>query len=774
MSRRLSILARTPRFSAWRAKGVSMPVSAAPTTGAQLQSFLEGVPLGVAFFDREHRFIQINDAIAQLNGLPREAHIGQRVEDLLPVNASVVGPLIDRVFATGEPIANEEVAGETPAQPGVRRYWLTGYFPVRGEDARIDAVGVWCTEISQRRQAEEALRVREAQLRLALSSSRTGLWVSNRSTGAVTWSTETYELLGLVPGQFGGTADAFYAMVHPADREAAQAAVDTALQRREEIRCEFRVQRQDGQSRWMSVRGRASYDSAGAPAEVLGSITDITDQRHAEAQLRESEERYRGTFENAAVGMAHVSPDGQWLSVNQRLCDILGYTRDELLATTFQAISHPDDLAKDVDLAREVADGRRDHYSIEKRYLRPGGGELWANLTVSARRNADGSFRHFISVVEDIGARKRSEQALQAALLASQTGVFRWDFQDDTLAWDDDLDRLFGLRPGESVRHLTSFLARVHPDDRAGVVERCGRCRSDGADFEMEFRVIWPDGTQRWLYDRGRTFLDAEGRPSYMTGACVDITDRKQVEEALRQADRRKDEFLATLAHELRNPLAPLSTAADLVRRSESREQQLRAVDVMSRQLGHMVRLVDDLMDVSRISRGRLELRLAQMDLRDAATHAAESVRSSVDRRHQRLEVSLPAAPVTIFGDLVRLSQVVGNLLNNASKYTPEHGNIELALRIDNGLALLSVRDDGAGIPQEMLSRVFDLFVQLEPTLERSHGGLGIGLALVRRLVSMHGGTVTAASPGEGLGSVFTVALPLAGGTYIEPSSIAR
>jgi signal transduction histidine kinase len=177
---------------------------------------------------------------------------------------------------------------------------------------------------------------------------------------------------------------------------------------------------------------------------------------------------------------------------------------------------------------------------------------------------------------------------------------------------------------------------------------------------------------------------------------------------------------------------------------------------------------------VSRISRGRLELRLAQMDLRDAATHAAESVRSSVDRRHQRLEVSLPAAPVTIFGDLVRLSQVVGNLLNNASKYTPEHGNIELALRIDNGLALLSVRDDGAGIPQEMLSRVFDLFVQLEPTLERSHGGLGIGLALVRRLVSMHGGTVTAASPGEGLGSVFTVALPLAGGTYIEPSSIAR
>ena len=751
-----------------------MPVSAALTTGAQLQSFLEGVPLGIAFFDREHRFVQINHAIAQFNGIGRDAHIGQRVEDLLPVNAAVVVPLIDRVFATGEPIANEEVAGETPAQPGVRRYWLTGYFPVSGEEGTVDAVGVWCTEITQRRQAEESLRVRESQLRLALSSSRTGLWVTNRATGAVTWSTETYELFGLVPGQFGGTREAFYTLIHPADREGAQAAVDVALAAREEIRCEFRILRPDGSARWMSVRGRASYDEGGAPTEVLGSITDITEQRNAEAEVRESEELYRQTFENAAVGMAHVAPDGQWLSVNQRLCDILGYTRDELVATTFQAITHPNDLAKDVELARDVVEGRREHYSIEKRYLRPGGGEVWANLTVSARRNADGSFRHFISVVEDIGARKRSEQALQAALLASQTGVFRWDIQNDTLAWDDDLDRLFGLRPGESVRHLTSFLARVHPDDRAGVIERCGRCRSEGADFEMEFRVIWPDGTQRWLYDRGRTFRDAEGRPSYMTGACVDITDRKMVEEALKEADRRKDEFLATLAHELRNPLAPLRTSAELIRRSESRDQQLRVVDIMSRQLAHMVRLVDDLMDVSRISRGKLDLRLAQMDLREAVSYAVESVRPTIERRNQQLEIELPAEPVTIFGDLVRLSQVVGNLLNNASKYTPERGNIELALRIDNGLARVSVRDDGAGIPKEMLSAVFDLFVQLEPTREHSHGGLGIGLALVRQLVAMHGGTVTAASPGEGLGSEFTVALPLAAGSYIDASSIAR
>lgn len=248
----------------------------------------------------------------------------------------------------------------------------------------------------------------------------------------------------------------------------------------------------------------------------------------------------------------------------------------------------------------------------------------------------------------------------------------------------------------------------------------------------------------------------------------ADLIERKTAQSAvnlsqaaLSDADRRKDEFLATLAHELRNPLSPISNALNIIRLSPHDERVPELASMMDRQLAHLVRLVDDLLDVSRISQGKIELRKDRISLQDAINDAVEASRPLIEGNGQRLTVEVPTESIWLDADATRISQVVGNLLNNAGKYTQSGGHITLSALAEDGKAVLRVSDNGVGIPPEMLSKVFELFTQVDRTLDRSRGGLGIGLALVRQLLGMHGGTIEAASEGVGQGSTFTVRLPL-------------
>jgi CheY-like chemotaxis protein len=249
----------------------------------------------------------------------------------------------------------------------------------------------------------------------------------------------------------------------------------------------------------------------------------------------------------------------------------------------------------------------------------------------------------------------------------------------------------------------------------------------------------------------------------YFTGIVRDITERKKVEVALKEGDRRKDEFLAMLAHELRNPLAPISNALDVMRLSDDLSPATaRMCEIMEGQVDHMVRLVDDLLDVSRITRGKIELRKESVDLAAIVASAVEASRPLIEAAGHRLTVSIPPEPMTLEADAVRLAQVIANLLNNAAKYTEEAGQIWLTVRREDGQAVVSVRDTGVGIPSEMLPHVFEAFTQADRSLSRAQGGLGIGLTLARSLVQMHGGTIEAHSSGRGMGSEFIVRLPLA------------
>jgi PAS domain S-box-containing protein len=362
---------------------------------------------------------------------------------------------------------------------------------------------------------------------------------------------------------------------------------------------------------------------------------------------------------------------------------------------------------------------------------------------------------------------RESEERLGVALGAARMGTWLLHLPTNRHTLDENLQRLMGLAPGQAVRSYQDMLEAVHPEDREAFRAAFERTLADGIDLDVEFRVAHRSGEIRWLKDQGRLFRDDAGEPLFMAGACVDITERKEAELRLQRADRLKNEFLAMLAHELRNPMAPLMNAVALLeRRSDAPPAFATALGIMRRQLIHLSRLVGDLLEVSRIEQGRIDLRIAPIRLALALDAAVETVQPMVDARRQRLSCHLPDEPVVLRADAVRLTQVVANLLHNASKFAREGGSIDLLVETHGDDVEIVVRDDGVGIPADALPHIFGLFEQggVQP-LDRSGGGLGIGLALVRRLVELHGGTVAAYSGGPGQGAEFVVRLPRGGRT---------
>jgi signal transduction histidine kinase len=350
----------------------------------------------------------------------------------------------------------------------------------------------------------------------------------------------------------------------------------------------------------------------------------------------------------------------------------------------------------------------------------------------------------------------RGNERLRLAAEAARLGTWQWGVESGVIDCDARCQANLG-RPAAGPLTPEALFEAVHPDDRGRVREEVARALERGAEWATECRVVWPDGSTHWVLVRG---LPAGTGPArQMFGVSLDITERKRSEELLREQDRRKDEFLAMLAHELRNPLAPIRNAVAIINLSPDRATRDQAREMIERQMNHLVRLVDDLLDVSRITRGKIELRREAVDVADVLRSAVETARPLIDAGGHELAVELPEGPLRLRADPVRLAQVFGNLLNNAAKFT-DRGHITVSARREGGDAVVRVRDDGVGIPAELLPHIFEPFTQADRSLERSGGGLGIGLALARRLVEMHGGTIGAASGGAGRGTEVTVRLP--------------
>jgi PAS domain S-box-containing protein len=368
---------------------------------------------------------------------------------------------------------------------------------------------------------------------------------------------------------------------------------------------------------------------------------------------------------------------------------------------------------------------------------------------------------------------RASEARFRMAVESADIGA--WDFNPvaQTLQWSERCKAMFGLPPDAEVSYAI-FLDRLHPDDRQRAdraVKASLQSSSDG-QYEISYRAQWPDGTVRWIVAKGKAFFEGEGdarRAVRFIGTVRDTTQERETQqriqnlvEELRVADRRKDEFLAILAHELRNPLAPVRTGLEVMKLAADNPeivQEVRAT--MERQVEQLVRLVDDLLEVSRITRGKLELRPRRVELSEVIQSAVEASRPFIDEAGHQLLVSVAPEPVYLNADPHRLAQVVSNLLNNAARYTPDRGTIRLTAGQQDHCATISVKDTGVGIPRDMQARIFEMFTQIDRSLEKGYRGLGIGLTLVKSLIDLHGGTVEVHSAGENQGSEFIVRLPI-------------
>ncbi len=391
-----------------------------------------------------------------------------------------------------------------------------------------------------------------------------------------------------------------------------------------------------------------------------------------------------------------------------------------------------------------------------------------------------------LAVIRDVSAQRRARALVDAAHAALRESRAHLLFALDAAgigAWELDLrtraarrslrhDECFGYREALPDWTAERFVSHLHPDDRAAIGERFEKAIRNGTDVHLECRVVWPDASEHWVEIHGAVYR-GDSTATRMLGTIRDVTERKLAEQALRDADRNKDEFLATLAHELRNPLAPIRNALALLRMSADAAVQETARNVIERQLTQMVHLVDDLMDIGRITQGKVTLRREPVDVGAAIQQAVETSRPLIEARRHAMSLDLPApGELVVLADLTRLIQIVSNLLTNAAKYTPEGGTIVVGAVREADAVAISVQDDGPGISADVLPHVFDMFSQVGSTLERAQGGLGIGLALVRKFTELHGGTVSAESAGIGQGSRFTLRLPLSDRSLATPGAM--
>ncbi|PWB83735.1 MAG: histidine kinase, partial [Methylocystaceae bacterium] len=433
---------------------------------------------------------------------------------------------------------------------------------------------------------------------------------------------------------------------------------------------------------------------------------------------------------------------------------------------TFLGFVHPDDRAE-VD-AKWAAGLRGEPYDIQHRIV-SNGRIKWVREKAYLEFDEAGALRGGFGITQDITELKQSEEALQkseerfrAVFQHAGIGIAITDWNGRLVLANPAYCRLVGYTQDELGELVFSDL--VHPDDRDANLVAMRRVRDEELPFfEIENRYVRKDGEVVWAHKFVSPLHDEQGAPAHLVALVTDVTERRHMEDALREADRRKDEFLATLAHELRNPLAPISNALHVLQQIGAPPEAEKFLAIIQRQVTHLVRLVDDLLEVSRISRGDIELRKKRVDLAAVIGQAMETSQPLIRAGRHEASVSLGPEPLIVDGDPMRLSQVFANLVNNAAKYTQAGGRISLTAARSGDEAIVGVRDTGVGIPAEMLPRVFDLFTHID---RRSDGaaGLGIGLALVRDLVELHGGRVEARSEGLGQGSEFIVRLPLATG----------
>ena len=537
------------------------------------------------------------------------------------------------------------------------------------------------------------------------------------------------------------------------------------------------------------LSGARTCQCDGILAVHLGTRPDDSTLRERNAALQQELDRRTDLFENQAkkgveaaemfrllvssvrdYAIFLLDTNGYVATWNSGAQRLKGYTADEIIGRHFSTFYPPEDVGKcPIELAGALKDGR---FEDEGWRVRKDGTKFWANVIITALFDEEGNHVGFGKVTRDLTERKAAEEARLASeerfrfLVESvrDYAIFILDPMGHVATWNIGAERINGYKAHEIIG---SHFSRFYPDDdiRAGKCEMELDVASREGRFEDEGWRLRKDGSKFWANVVISAIRDRSGKLIGFSKVTRDLTDRKRIEDertarlAAEQANRAKDEFLAMLGHELRNPMAPIVTALQLIKLRGDGEAS-KEHTILERQVAHMMHLIDDLLDVSRITRGKIELKRRRFDVRDSLAKAIEIASPLFEQRRHHFDLNVPSRAMFVDGDEARLTQVFANLLTNAAKYTNPGGRIELTVSNTADEVVVSVTDNGTGIDATLLTRVFDLFVQGYQSSDRSTGGLGLGLALVRSLVMQHGGSVEAHSPGRGKGSTFTVKLP--------------
>ncbi len=511
----------------------------------------------------------------------------------------------------------------------------------------------------------------------------------------------------------------------------------------------------------------------------------VVQRRRVEWSLDEQRERLRTTL--ASIGDAVITTDarGRVTYLNAVAESLTGWTHEEAagrpLEVVFDIINEQTRQPVENPVAKVLREGTVVGLANHTVLIGKDGTERPIDDTAAPIRGRDGAVVGCVLVFRDVTERRREENLLQESELryrlvgqAANDAIWDWNLVTNRVTWSEGVGRVFGYTQEQVGPDSAWWVEHIHPDDRDRITHGIHAAIDGGRElWHDEYRFRRADGSHAAVFDRGRVVRDG-GRPVRMVGSMLDLTERKRLEDELRQADRRKDEFLATLAHELRNPLAPIRNGLQVLKLSDRREAREQARGMMERQLEQMVRLVDDLMDVSRISRGKLELKRERVPLAAVLASAVETSRPLIEQMGHDLTVNLPDHIDRARRRPDPAGPGVPEPAEQRAKYMDRGGRIRLTAERQGSEVVVSVADTGIGIAADHLPRIFEMFSQVDRSLEKAQGGLGIGLTLVRRLVEMHGGSIEARSEGLGRGSEFVVRLPVVVEASVPPKVVPR
>ncbi len=645
----------------------------------------------------------------------------------------------------------------------------------RTAEGKVEQILGIARDITNRQQVEIALKESEERLKLATVASGIGMWFWDLVEDELEFTSQCKALFGL-------TADAelsyarFIQTLHPEDRDRTNQAVEEALANQTDYNIEYRVVWSDGSVHWIVAKGRGFYNQIGQPVRMMGTVQDISDRKRIELKIRDSEQHLKRVLDSLYTFVGVMTPNGILIEANRTALDAANLQPEDVLGKPFtQAYwwSYSTQSQAQLNEAiKRAAAGETVHYDVQVRL----GAENYIVIDFSLIPLFDnnGKVEYLIPSGIDISDREASKQALMQREheLKLTTEVIPQQIWTATAKGEVDY---FNQRwidytgiPLENTIN-SGWKIILHPEDSARVLKSWNESVSSGKKYNIEVRLRGVDGVYRWFLVKARPLRNEQGEIIKWYGTNTSITRIKELEQRLRQqtedlieANQLKDEFLAIVSHELRTPLNPILGWSQLLASGRLDSEKMAAgITIIERNAKLQAQLIDDLLDVSRILRGKLNLNKTPLDLEMVIKSALTTVQLAADAKSIQIETEFEPNIGQVAGDASRLQQIIWNLVSNAIKFTPEGGRVLVKLSKIGKRASLEVQDTGQGIDSEFLPYVFDRFRQAEGGNTRQFGGLGLGLAIVRHLSELHGGTVAVASEGKGKGTIFSVKLPL-------------